>query len=89
MLLKGVEKYGSLSQAAKELNMSYNKAHKLIKKVEDRIGFKLLKTKTGGTGGGFSQVTDEAKELIKKYENFHSECDLILNELFKKHFEKE
>ncbi len=85
-LLKGVKKNGSLSKAAKEINMSYNKAHRLIKRVEDRVGFKLLKSKPGGAGGGFSEVTAEAMELMSTYDEFYQECDAALNKIFEKYF---
>ena len=86
ILLRGVQTYGSLSKAVQEMNMSYNKAHKLIKRVEERVGFKLLKSKIGGTGGGFSQLTDEALELMATYESFYDECQIALNNIYDKYF---
>lgn len=85
-LLTGVRQNGSLSKAAKELNMSYNKAHNLIKNVESRLGFELLISRSGGAGGGFSQLTKEAEELMTLYENFYSECEKSLNDIFDKYF---
>ena len=87
VLLKGVRQNGSLSKAAKDMNMSYNKAHNLIKKIEGRIGFQLLRSKPGGAGGGFSQLTEEAEELMSTYEQFYNECQITLNNLFEKYFD--
>lgn len=86
-LLMGIKKYGSLSESAKQLNMSYNKAFNLIKDIEKRLGYELIKRKTGGSGGGGSQLTEQAEELLSKYILFANECDERLNEIFKKHFE--
>lgn len=86
LLLKGVRDEGSLSKAAKAINMSYNKAHNLTKKIENRLGFQLLKSRPGGAGGGFSQLTDEAEELMSLYEQFYCECEKSLNDIFKKYF---
>ena len=69
-LLNGVKDKGSLSVAAKSMGMSYNKAHNLIKKIEERLGFKLLVSKSGGTKGGGSYITEEAENLMKTYESF-------------------
>jgi molybdate transport repressor ModE-like protein len=51
------------------LDMSYRYAWGLIKEVEDNLDVALLKTYKGGVhGGGGSGLTDEAQELVKKYE---------------------
>ena len=43
-LLRGIERLGSINQAAKEMNMSYVKAWKIIKRMEASLGGKMLKT---------------------------------------------
>lgn len=86
MLLTGVRQKGSLAEAAKTMHMSYNKAHNLIKNIEGRLGFQLLKSRPGGAGGGFSQLTEEAEELISAYEQFYDECEKSLNDIFEKYF---
>ena len=86
-LLAGVRKKGSLSEAAKTLSMSYNKAFTLIKDIEKRLGYKLIVTKAGGNKGGGSVITEEAEDLMKRYDNFINECDESLDSIFKKHFD--
>lgn len=86
-LLIGIKKFGSLSEAAKNIKMSYNKAFNLIKDIEKRLGYSLIKAKTGGSGGGGSQLTEDAEKLMMKYDAFIKECDLELNKIFLKHFE--
>lgn len=85
-LLKGVEQKGSLSEAAKSLNMSYNKAHHLIKEIESRLGYKLIETQAGGKKGGGSDLTVEAKYLMNKYEAVTQEAEAALEAIFNKHF---
>lgn len=85
-LLAGIKKYGSLAEAAKSIDMSYNKAFNLIKAIEKRLGYRLIITKTGGSGGGGSQLTAEAEALMSKYLQFIDECDEQINIIFKKHF---
>lgn len=86
-LLKGISSSGSLVTAAKEQGMSYSQAHTLLKNIENRLGFPLLVSKVGGTGGGGSDLTPAAKELIKKYEALSIEAAELLAVLYKKHFE--
>lgn len=85
-LLKGIKDKGSLSESAKCLGMSYNKAFNLIKDIEARLGYKLLTSRSGGTKGGGSSLTAEAENLIKVYEEFFNECEQSIHEIFNKHF---
>jgi len=86
MLLKGVKETGSLREAAKLMDMSYNKAHTLIKSIEEKLGYKLISSKSGGLKGGGSELTEKAEELIIAYQNFYIECEKSLQEIFQKHF---
>ncbi len=85
-ILRKVDELGSLSKTARELNMSYSKAWKLINFLEKNLGFKLLQREAGGSGGGGSYLTAEARALMQKYENFSLEADQALQNLFHKYF---
>ena len=73
-LLKGIEKTGSLRAAAMEMNMSYSKANAIMGRAEKCLNFPLTEKKIGGVGGGGSQLTEEAKEFLKKYEAYREAC---------------
>lgn len=85
-ILHRIERTGSLRQAAEEMNMSYSLAWNLIKDLEKRLGFNLLKRKVGGERGGGSEVSEEARELMIKFKLFREEIDQSLNSLYKKIF---
>ena len=85
-LLKGVEKLGSLHQAAIEMKMSYRKAWLTLNTCEERIGFALIERQTGGTSGGGSRLTVKGKNFIKRYERFRKDVQEGLEKAFKKHF---
>ena len=85
-LLGMVEETGSLSRAAKALNMSYQKAWVSIRKSEERLGFKLLERKVGGVAGGGSRLTAEARGLLRSYTRLREEAERELTALFEKHF---
>jgi molybdate transport system regulatory protein len=88
-LLMGVKKNGSLSLSAKGMGMSYNKAHNLIKQIEERLGFNLLVSKVGGSKGGGSSLTEEAEKLMETYEDFILECDHCLQGIFDRYFKND
>lgn len=85
-LLKGVEEFGSLNQAAKNMGMCYSKAWKIINRAEKQLDFSLLDRKAGGTDGGGSLLTARAQELINCYEGFYCEADELLHALYQKYF---
>lgn len=88
-ILHRVERTGSLRQAAEEINMSYSQAWNLMRDLEKRLGFKLLKRKVGGEKGGGSEITEEAREMMMKFEIFRERADQNLNSLYRKIFKEE
>jgi molybdate transport system regulatory protein len=85
-LLRMVIKKGSLLQAAKSMDMSYQKAWLIMHKIEERLGFPLLERRIGGIKGGGSQVTEAGKEFMKNYLRFRKEAEKKLNVVFQKYF---
>jgi molybdate transport system regulatory protein len=85
-LLRRVEKTNSLHQAAHQMDMSYNKAWRLIRLMEKRLGFPLLDKKIGGQSGGGSWVTPRAKDFIERYERFESDAKKVIEKTYQKHF---
>jgi molybdate transport system regulatory protein len=84
-ILQRVERTGSLRQTAAEINMSYSQAWKLIKMIEENLGFPVLEKQVGGAGGGHSKLTGQAARLTLAYEQFRQEAEASLDELFDKH----
>ncbi len=87
-ILHRIERTGSLRQAAKEIKMSYSQAWNLIRLLEKRLGITLLKRIVGGKNGGGSELTDEARELMNRFEKFHQQAEQDLNNLYQKIFLK-
>lgn len=85
-LLWLVDQTGSLHKAAAELGMSYSKAWSTVRETEERLGMPLLERQTGGTRGGGSALTFEAKDLLARFDALTSDAYVALNELYRKHF---
>jgi molybdate transport system regulatory protein len=86
-LLKGVEKTGSLRQAAIDMGMSYRKAWLTLHAAEEKLGFSLLERTIGGPSGGGSQITTAGADIIRNYESFRDEVRNSLEKLYDKYFE--
>ncbi len=84
-LLEEIEKTGSIKKAASNLGMSYSKAHKILKRVEDKTGNLLLDKKRGGIDRGGSYLTEYAVTLIKNYKNFQDNVKKLAEQEYEKH----
>lgn len=73
-LLKAIDETGSLSQAAKSLNISYKKAWDLMDSVNKSAKKPLTITSTGGKGGGGAELTEYGKQLISAFDNINKNC---------------
>lgn len=87
VLLLVVDRLGSLQQAADKFGMSYRHAWGVIKKIEQRAGFKLVDTKLGGKDGGGTQLTPKAKEFIKKTDSLLRDLQVVVEKRFRQKFQ--
>lgn len=71
-MLKAIDQYGSISAAAKQMKMGYRSMWGKLKKIEDRLGRRLLIREKGGTAGGSSKLTPEAHELVEKFSHLNT-----------------
>src|ERR1700733_16219270 len=66
-LLERIERAGSLSQAARELGLSYRRAWQLLDDLNHSFVVPVASASVGGVGGGGVQLTAFAKKLISAY----------------------
>jgi molybdate transport system regulatory protein len=74
-LLEGIRRSGSLSQAARDLKMSYRRAWLLLESLNTTFRRPLVITATGGKGGGGAAVTPFGNELIAAYRALESDIE--------------
>ena len=66
-LLEQLVETGSISAAAKALNMSYPRALKLIEQMNVTFSAPVIETKTGGAMGGGAQMTELGHQVLHLY----------------------
>lgn len=86
-LLLLVQETGSLRHACKSMSLSYSKGLRLIDKIEQVYGHKVIIRQPGGKDGGKSILTAEGEALISRYEAFAKEAQDEVDAVFKKYFE--
>ncbi|WP_075340686.1 winged helix-turn-helix domain-containing protein [Tenacibaculum agarivorans] len=73
-LLKAIENTGSLSKAAKSINLSYKKAWHLLDSMNQSAKEPVTVNSIGGKGGGGSTLTEYGKNLIIAFEQINQNC---------------
>ena len=86
-ILISIISQGSISEACRELGISYRKAWSRIKLSEDRLGISLLEKNRGGTSGGGSEITPVGKELLDRYESYLDEVQSHSQKIYNKYFD--
>jgi molybdate transport system regulatory protein len=78
-LLEKIEETGSISNAAKAMNMSYKKAWELINHLNGQTNSPVVVPQAGGEKGGGSTLTPEGVELIKYYKDLRKRFKTFLD----------
>jgi molybdate transport system regulatory protein len=71
-LLEGIARTGSLSQAARQMRMSYRRAWLLLSDLNLSFDQPVARTSTGGSGGGGAVLTPFGERLIASYRKLES-----------------
>ena len=66
-LLDRIDRFGTISDAASSIKMSYRRAWGILKKIERRLGAPILETRRGGRNKGGSRLTKLGRSVLKEY----------------------
>lgn len=66
-LLEGIGEHGSIQQAAREMELSYVKALKILNRLERELGETLLERHKGGAERGRTELTPFARQFIRDF----------------------
>jgi molybdate transport system regulatory protein len=66
-LLQAIERTGSISAAAREMDMSYRRAWLLVDTMNQSFRQPLVSTETGGQRGGGAVLTDLGRDVLARY----------------------
>jgi len=83
-LLKAIQEMGSLSKAAKSLNISYKKAWQLLDSVNKSAKKPVTINSIGGKGGGGAELTEYGKSLVLVFDEINKDCWEFLDKQLEK-----
>lgn len=86
MLLRLIHETSSVRLSSERLNISYRKAWSLLNNMEEQLGFSVVTRHQGGAEGGYSELTEEGKDLLTRYMNFIKEAEQAVLKVYVKIF---
>lgn len=84
VLLERIREFGSITKAAKSMELSYRRAWVLIDSMNRQAPKPFVVTASGGKGGGGTLVTKEGERAIKLFWKFHADFQGFLEREEKK-----
>jgi molybdate transport system regulatory protein len=81
-LLERIDRSGSISQAARDLGMSYRRAWQLVESLNGSFRAPLTTASTGGRRGGGATLTALGHEVVRTYRA----CETDLQDRVARHF---
>ena len=71
VLLERIEEFGSISKAARSMEMSYKHAWDLVASMNRQAATPLIRTASGGKGGGGTRLTEAGREAVELFRGSH------------------
>ena len=81
-LLEGIEQTGSLSAAARAMDMSYRRAWLLVHDTNEAFDQPVAELAVGGKEGGGARLTEFGRRLVADFRAFEGKVQQLANERF-------
>jgi molybdate transport system regulatory protein len=85
-LLAAIDEHGSISDGARAMEIPYRVAWQKVHEMEQRLGQRLLETRTGGAKGGGARLTPVGHALVEQMGLFCSRTDEAVNRIYREIF---
>ena len=78
-LLERIKRTGSITNAAKEMQMSYRQAWQMVTEMNERSRVPLVEKKLGGKSGGGAMVTEAGEKAIDSFRKLEDDVRKFIN----------
>lgn len=79
-LLEAIEEAGSISQAARQMKLSYRRAWEMVDTMNRCFKHPLVARVTGGKGGGGARLTESGARMVRLYRSMESAANEAVKE---------
>lgn len=79
-LLQRIAETGSLSQAARDMDLTYRQAWLMLAEMNEAFRNPLTESVTGGVRGGGMHLTPNGREVLSLYQEIQDTCEKAAGE---------
>ena len=79
-LLDAIARSGSISAAARDMGMSYRRAWMLVETMNQSFKDPLVATAAGGKGGGGAKITENGRDVLRRYREMEEKAALSVQD---------
>jgi molybdate transport system regulatory protein len=80
VLLERIDEFGSISKAARSMEMSYKHGWDLVASMNRQAPAPLVQTASGGKGGGGTKLTEAGRRAIDLFRTSHQRLQEFLEQ---------
>ena len=85
-LMEKIETYSSIKKATEAMGMSYTKALRIIRDIEEELGFPVVISMKGGNERGSTKLTEKGKQVLLAYKEIYDDVSSYANKLLEEKF---
>jgi len=85
-LLEKIETYSSIKKATEAMEMSYVKALRIIRVMEEELGFPVVISEKGGRNYGSTKLTAKGKQVLITYAEIYADVSKYAEKLVQEKF---
>ena len=85
-LLEKIERFSSIKKATEAMGMSYTKALRIIRTMEEELGFRVVISEKGGNRHGNTILTENGKQVLMAFQEMHADVTAYAERLLKEKF---
>lgn len=74
-LLDAIEEFHSIKKATEATGISYPKAIRMLKTLEQELGYPAVISEKGGHDRGGTQLTKEGKDMLERYRKIEKKVE--------------
>ena len=75
LLLEQIDVLGSISEAAKVLNIPYRRAWGMIQEMNRNSSFEIVAKEAGGKAGGHSILKEEGRDILQLFKDVNDSLE--------------
>ena len=84
--MEKIETYSSIKKATEAMEMSYTKALRIIRTVEEELGFPVVISEKGGNNHGMTTLTEKGKQVLTAFEEIYADVSAYAEKLIDEKF---